>query len=674
MIDFVSRRRAACAAIAALVLFAVIRSAIATRTDGFTIDEGFHITAGVSYVTRDDFRINPEHPPLVKLWVGRALAPLFKLPAFRPLSDKAAERNFTESAVYLDNDPDAVQARARVAMLALNALLLLFLAFAVWRTMGPVVAVAATAVLAIDPTVAAHMPVVMTDLPVALLAAAAVLFAVAAFRDGQWVDIVLAALALGLTLGSKHSGIIAIFAVGAIAIGALAMPRLFGTASSRRRSAIALLVIASGSLAVLWALYGFRYSETPGGEEAFNRPLTLKIEDVRSHVARSVLTAMATMHLTPRAYIWGLADTTRAGMEGRGIRVYFFGRTYRDRGPFYYFPAVIAAKVPIGILALALAGVALVMMRRTPQVWRLPLAALTLLAILFLAALIRGVSYGGIRHALTIVVVVALFASVAATLAFTASSNRLKFAAAAALIVAIVSAVPRIRPWEYFNEFVGGPDGGYMRLGDEGVDVGQRDLDYFRYYRMNLQPRGEVPYLFYPIAAPEQERRGLRARGARGSEIEAASGDVTGTFFVRASTIFKNPNNDVFRRAHPFARIGNLLIYKGTFHLPRLRQQKLSARAGRMLNSQHPDLPAIEALLRESLALDPRSFIPLFQSGNLMLKERRRPEALAFYRRAREVLEEDEPVMREALTRQIARLESSEPLEGIAPVRGTRVE
>ena len=37
---------------------AIGRSALATRLDSFTLDEAYHITAGVSYVQRADFRIN----------------------------------------------------------------------------------------------------------------------------------------------------------------------------------------------------------------------------------------------------------------------------------------------------------------------------------------------------------------------------------------------------------------------------------------------------------------------------------------------------------------------------------------------------------------------------------------------------------------------------------------
>src|ERR1700751_243089 len=95
-----------------LIAAAIIRSAIATRLDGFTIDEAYHIAAGVSYVRHGDFRINPEHPPLFKLWVGSCIALTgFRASALRPFSDKQDERTFTEGDVYLRNDPDAVQKR-----------------------------------------------------------------------------------------------------------------------------------------------------------------------------------------------------------------------------------------------------------------------------------------------------------------------------------------------------------------------------------------------------------------------------------------------------------------------------------------------------------------------------------------------------------------------------------
>lgn len=117
-----------------LVGLGILRSAVTTRLDGFTIDEAYHIAAGVSYVRYHDFRINPEHPPLVKLWVGSIISATgFQLGPLRQFSDKPDERSFTEGAVFRENDPASVQRRARVAMFVLNSLLLISLAFALRR-------------------------------------------------------------------------------------------------------------------------------------------------------------------------------------------------------------------------------------------------------------------------------------------------------------------------------------------------------------------------------------------------------------------------------------------------------------------------------------------------------------------------------------------------------------
>jgi hypothetical protein len=137
-----------------LVGLGIARSAIATRLDGFTIDEAYHIAAGVSYVRYGDFRINPEHPPLVKLWVGSVISATgFQMDALRQFTDKPDERKFTQSLVFQKNDPDSVQQRARAEMFFVNGLLLMALAFALERAFDARVALGALLFLVIDPKV-----------------------------------------------------------------------------------------------------------------------------------------------------------------------------------------------------------------------------------------------------------------------------------------------------------------------------------------------------------------------------------------------------------------------------------------------------------------------------------------------------------------------------------------
>ena len=108
----------------ALVALAVLRSHVGTQRDGFTIDEPWHVVAGVSYLRSGDYRLNPEHPPLVKLVAGAAQAPGFVLPPFAPLVEKSQERDWVEAAMFFQNDAAAAQQATRRGLWAFHALLL----------------------------------------------------------------------------------------------------------------------------------------------------------------------------------------------------------------------------------------------------------------------------------------------------------------------------------------------------------------------------------------------------------------------------------------------------------------------------------------------------------------------------------------------------------------------
>jgi hypothetical protein len=664
------------AGVAVLIALAVVRSAIATRNDGFTVDEPWHIAAGVSYVSTGSFALNPEHPPLVKLWAGLSQGHSLKMPPLRRLATKADERNFVESIVYLDNDPLRVQARTRLGMFVFNVLLLMFLAVAVSRALSPLAAVCVVLFLAIDPTIAAHLPVVMTDLSVGLLSVTASLLVVHALRDGRKLDVLLASLALGLTLGAKHSGLVTLVALVVYCALAVSLPYRSIRAGSRARTAAIAFAIILGAWLVVWSLYGFRYSESRSGEEAFNRPLALKIEDVQSPVARRSLRFLADGHLLPRSYIWGLADTIRAGFE-RGIPVNFFGRSYSPKDvPVYYFPVELVAKLPLGLLALAIAGLVLLLRRRAPFEWQVPLLGLILLGSVWLIVLTRGVPYAGIRHALALLVVAALLGGIAVAAAVQSNSRTAKAAVALVLLAAIVSAVPRARPWEYFNEAFGGPDKAYLRFGDESVDVGQRTLDFIRYYRQTINAAEETPYLQY-VAGPSQiewmQRLGVHARSVRaGSDFEQE--DISGTFFVRSLHVMRDWRGSAFRKATPAGRIGNLLIYRGTFHMPWTRLDALLSRAQRDLFPPHPNVEDAERSLQKVLASDPETlkaypiygFLATAQMGNVMLLRGDREGAKHFYGSAIP-LTQSEPA-RKGLQAQIARLSSGDPLSNIPPL------
>jgi len=659
-----------------LVAAAIVRSAIATRLDGFTIDEAYHIAAGVSYVRLGDFRLNPEHPPLVKLWVGSFItATGFRASGLRPFSDKQDERTFAEEDVYLHNDPDAVQKRARIAMFALNGLLLVALGFAARRAFGPGVAIGGIAFLAIDPTVAAHLPVVMTDLPVSLLCASTVLLTISAFRTWKWTDLAACSAALGLALATKHSApVFLIFVLLTGCVRALFGSPL-GVQTSRRLSRFAMVMaVVLGALAVLWATYRFRYAETPASSEVFNRLLADKISDVRSPVYRAVLQGMRLAHIVPRAYIWGLADTVRAGLEGRIIPINAFGHAYIDRGPKYYFPAMVALKLPIGLSILILIGLFALATRRSP-----PDAFTTVLpaVALFMLVLISGSSYAGIRHALPVVVLLAIVGGVGMQFAFSSNSASWKAALGAALAIAAASALPVMRPWEYFNEIMGGPGRAYLYFSDEGVDLGQRVKELAAYYHRTVEPSGEVPFIFYgPISEVEERARGIdwlgRVPDRDQSRLESAS--FSGTVIVDGRFLGKFPfwDNAALRSATPAARFGNLLVFRGACACGPILAGSLYQESLSKIFTEKPDWTAAQRLLEESVALDPSAFFVHIELGNVYLKQGQRDRALQSYSDALKYAPGD-PHFRQPIQSQIQRV-SSRSTARIDPLRDPFLE
>jgi len=663
--------------LAIIIGAAIIRSAVATRLDSFTIDEAYHIAAGVSYVKMRDFRVNPEHPPLVKLWVGTVLSLTgFRLGPLRVMHDKPDERAFTANAVFQQNDPDAVQRRSRIAMWTLNGLLLMWLAISLRRCFGESVALAAIIFLAIDPTIAAHLPVVMTDLPVALLSATTIVLATRAFLSWLWTDLAWCSFALGLALATKHSApVFYIFAGILGAIFAFILPTSIST-DSRARRLVKLCGVLVGAWTILWAFYSFRFRESSSVEEVFNRPLLLKIDDVGSPAYHFVLSVLARTHILPRAYIWGFADTVHAGLEGRAFQQLAFGHVYYNKAPWYFFPGMIAAKLPIGLGLIALSGFFLFFRKGYPREWKLPATILIAAALCFFLVLRSGSTYAGVRHALPMVVVLAILGGMVIATAVHSKGNVLRVFIGLTLLMALVSALPVLRPWEYFNEIVGGAEKGYLYFDDDGVDLGQRTKELARYYQQVIQPTHEVPFVTYVISPAEKRARGIDWMGANLSRDESRMNEPTfsGTVLINARSVSRRLWWDMatIRAATPVVRFGNLLVFRGTFDMRGRVARELYRSGVSLLFAGKPDPDTAERMLKESVAADPTAFFVYIELGNIYLQRGSRAEAEQAYTSALEHVPPEASVRR-SIQNQIDLLRV-QPLQQIAPLRDPGLE
>ncbi|MBO9716231.1 MAG: hypothetical protein J7507_05340 [Pseudoxanthomonas sp.] len=669
----------------ALVLLAVLRSHHGTRLDGFTVDEPWHIVAGVSYARTGDYRLNPEHPPLAKRWVGMAMPAGFSLRPAAPLSEKMQERDMVEETMFYDNDAAAAQQRARVAMWSLHAALLMALGLLLWRAFGLAWAAGTLAFLAIEPTVAAHLPVVMTDLPLALALMVAAVCAGLLAAGWRWRWVAGLGVALGLALGAKHSalagigGIVAV--LGVAALSAWRVQGISGVAVRLAKLAAALLL----AVVVLWAQYGFHFHAGTDGSDGFNRDLAGKLAEINSVHWREGIAFADRWQLLPRSYLWGLADTVRTGVEGRAISEHFvWGRTWRGDPPWFSWPAIIVAKVPLALLLLGMLGLL--------ALWRAPLAPAarwTLATVLgasafhLLALVGSGAIWGGVRHAMPVLVALAILAGAAVFRAWHARSWRWGAPAATLLVAALAMTIREPRAWEYHNELVGGSAGAYRYFTNEGLDLGQRFAEIREFHDRVIRPSGQPMYSSYWMG--EEQLRAARLNYRRRVESlqdDNVQGIYEGWFVYPRSMRLRWPSRDwdpeeAFAGLHRVATFGNVDVWQGRQVRPRTRADSLSEEVFEYIYKDGgQDWALVARRLEEVVAVTPQSMASGIELGNAYVRLGDGPAAIRAYRR---FLDQDkvpvDPDVRRQVEARIADIRGAgDATASLAPLRNPWLE
>jgi hypothetical protein len=257
---------------------------------------------------------------------------------------------------------------------------------------------------------------------------------------------------------------------------------------------------------------------------------------------------------------------------------------------------------------------------------------------------------------------------------------RTKMISASVLGIILLSCLPALaveRPWEYHNILGGGTSHAYRYFRNDGVDLGQRDKEIADYCRRKLEPIGEVPYLIYYPSLVKPDLIGYRhpkVRALIDRDGEFLPPDtVSGTFIVLATAVAPAIWTDykALRGARPVNRMGNILVYRGTYYLPNARADALFDRVQRLLEEPKPELPRIESLLKEGLALRPADFGGWMMLGNLNLLRGDREQAVTAYRKARDMTPSSP--FQQLFEEQI-RLVSTQPLNTVTPMRDPSVE
>jgi hypothetical protein len=402
-------------------------------------DEVVYPTSGYAYLTTGDYRMNPEHPPFLKLWTGVAwLGTGLSAPA-TPGWVEGDQWRFGRAMLYAGPEPpSALLFRARVMIALLSTALCVSVAFVAYRLAGPAAAIGAGFLYTLDPLMLGHGSLATTDAgAAAFYFGAALAIPWATMRGGPWRILVAGAL-LGLALASKFS----------------ALPLL---------AVLAFVPGFGGRLARWKRTDGFaeRNEAVPDASTRWLRATTVGI-------LASLVVVLSYGSWGPLPYLQGILMLGHHGEVGHPS--YALG-VYGTHGWWWFFPAGWLLKTPVPILAASAAGVILAVRRFRDRPTATAVAVLAP-ALLVAAAVTSSINLG-IRHLLPLTPFLALAGGVAVAAAWRSGWIGRVGVGVGALWLAIGVLGNHPHHLSYGNMLAGGPSGVWTQLSDSNVDWGQ---------------------------------------------------------------------------------------------------------------------------------------------------------------------------------------------------------
>jgi len=391
----VPARRLSIALSTFLVLIAIVRICLSYSHTAQAFDEPCHVAAGIEFLDKKTYSLDPVHPPLSRIAIA---LPLYlagerfpRLPRNDPQSDNY---NVVGNHILYDSGHQPWNLTlARIGVLPFFIFLAVIVYLWTIRIAGEASAILAVFFCTTIPTILAFSSIAYTDIVAAATQLAALFaFSLCLEKPGRartlWF-----ALALGLALLSKLTTVLFLPAAGFCMFLVWIWKTTRAQRGDLRHHALAWLGAVAVALIILWG--GYRFSFKSVQEVTGLSPAAMPTFQHFPAVARPILTrALAENFRLPAPEL--LSGISHAWLLNNiGAPSYLFGKL-KVGGWWYFYLCAIALKLPIPFLILF--GIAVVsLLKHNPAFPALlPLAAL--LGVLLITC---HVNYQvGLRHVL----------------------------------------------------------------------------------------------------------------------------------------------------------------------------------------------------------------------------------------------------------------------------------
>jgi hypothetical protein len=472
-----------------LLLFAFFSAFFSMRGDSATMDELAHIPAGYSYLTQLDYRLNPEHPPLVK---DLAAFPLLFLnlnfPKNSPFWTEGINEQWRFGWEFLynsGNNPDQIVFWARFPML----LLFIFLGWFIFKWTkelgGNKPALLVLTLFSFSPNFLAHGRLVTTDVGAALGVVMATYFWLKFLREPSKKNIIMAGLIFGIALLLKFSLILLLPFFSVITI-------IYAFLNKRNLLKYISFAVLAGIIAVVFIVlpvYQLHIVNYPVEKQLSDTKYTLESSPLVHLKELDIWLADKPVIRGLGQYLLGLLMATQRTAAGNTV---YFLDMISAAGWWYYFPVVYILKEPLALHILTLISLFLTLLFIKKPFWietfkRLKIwlqnhfaeFSMLVFLVIYWFASISGNLNIGVRHILPTFPFIYMLVGLGLVLGLEQiKSQKLKkiFISFAMVLMGwyIISSLKTFPYYlSYFNEIAGGTDQGYKFVVDSNYDWGQ---------------------------------------------------------------------------------------------------------------------------------------------------------------------------------------------------------